>query len=389
MAEDAFAVGVGRLPGDDEAAIRQICHRRPFLVVERRGVDLELGADGVAAGIIALAEDALFVAVLILRIPGHEEAAVRQPRDRWPILVSRREGIDLELGADGIAAGIIALAEDALLIGVGGRPGDDEATIRQGRGRWDRLISNRGGIDLELRAGRRIQILSQDVDRNRGGIAQGAGIGDLEGEAVAAAVAGVGRVGVASVGCNGHRAVRGAGAETVAQDGGLVFRVGRGEGAADRHAILHAGEAVRCRRRVVDGGDGDRRGGRRRVAGAAIVLGGEVEAGDAVEVGARHEVEGQGLGGGGEIGGGGGGGGEAGVGVKGAVGRKRAEGEALDRAVDVAAGQGDGDGGGVLGAAGRGVIGGRGVVGRRARGARGARDGRRSGAVLAVGEGAG
>ncbi len=115
---------------------------------------------------------------------------------------------------------------------------------------------------------------------------------------------------------------------------------------------------------VVDGCDGD--GSRRRggVGGTAVVLGGIVEAGAAVEVGVGHEVEGERLAAGGIVGGGGRQGGQAGVGVEGAVGRERAEREALDRAVDVAAGERDGDRGGILGAGGRDVVGGGRVVDR-------------------------
>ena len=124
---------VRTLPGHHPAAGGQRRHGRVELVARDGGVDAELGAHGAAVGGIALAEDAAAAAVLPFRAPGDEEAAVVQGRDDAVVLRTGGVGVDAEGRAQRVAAGVEALAVDAIAVAVGAviRPCDDEAAAHQ------------------------------------------------------------------------------------------------------------------------------------------------------------------------------------------------------------------------------------------------------------------
>ena len=76
------------------------------------GVDLELTAEGIAVGIIALPRNPVTVAIPVIRLPGNDKTAVIQLRHRWLILIMVGLRVDLELFANNPAHGVIALPED-------------------------------------------------------------------------------------------------------------------------------------------------------------------------------------------------------------------------------------------------------------------------------------
>ena len=80
------------------------------------GVGLELGAEAGAIGGETLTEDALVIAVLIFADPDDDEAAVVGDRDRRLGLVLVIDGVDLELGAQHVTFGVIALGEDTVAV---------------------------------------------------------------------------------------------------------------------------------------------------------------------------------------------------------------------------------------------------------------------------------
>ncbi len=137
-------------PGDDEAAIGEGRHRRLLLAAGGGGIDPELAAQGCAVVGVALGEDARAASTILeVGSPAHHEAAPGQRRDARLVLVVFREGIDAELAAQGRTVGREALPEYpgiAAILAVRA-PGDDEAAVvQQGNGR---LVL---GTALETRA---------------------------------------------------------------------------------------------------------------------------------------------------------------------------------------------------------------------------------------------
>jgi hypothetical protein len=121
------------LPDHHEAPVRQTGHGRPQLIPARRGIDPELGADGLPRGVVALAVDAGPLPILTVGIPGHHEAAIGQGGDGRLRLSLCRVGIDPEFAAHQVAADVVALAVDARVTAVlaPGRPGGDQAAVLQ------------------------------------------------------------------------------------------------------------------------------------------------------------------------------------------------------------------------------------------------------------------
>ncbi len=107
-------VGVVAAIGHHEAAIRQADHRRLVLAVDGGGVDLELATHRHAIGAVDLRVHALARAVLSARAPHHDEAAVGERGELGFVLVALRVSVDLELGAERSALGVVALAIDAV-----------------------------------------------------------------------------------------------------------------------------------------------------------------------------------------------------------------------------------------------------------------------------------
>src|SRR5688572_14979324 len=118
LAEDteARAVLCVAPPDDDELAG---AHHgvggdgRIALIARRVGVDAELGAEGGAGAVVALAEDTVAQAVLPVALPGHDEVAGGVRGHGRSVLVARRKRVDAELRADRGAGAGVALAEDA------------------------------------------------------------------------------------------------------------------------------------------------------------------------------------------------------------------------------------------------------------------------------------
>ena len=140
------------MPGDDEAAAVERRHRGSHLIVSRIGVDLELGIHRAAGGVEPLAMDAISVAVLIVGLPGDDEAAAVERRHRGSYLIAGRESVDLELGIHRATGGVVTLAMDAVVaaILIVRLPGDDEAAAVETRHRGIHLIAGGIGIDQEL-----------------------------------------------------------------------------------------------------------------------------------------------------------------------------------------------------------------------------------------------
>ena len=86
-------------PGNEEAAVLEAGHFRTVLVATRPGIDLELFAEGLAAGAIPLSKDTVIVAILAIGFPSHHIAAVGQPSHGRLLLMALNIGIDLELFA--------------------------------------------------------------------------------------------------------------------------------------------------------------------------------------------------------------------------------------------------------------------------------------------------
>ena len=98
--------------------------------------------------------DALAVAVLVKGLPRDDEAAIGQRRHGWGHLVARRVCVDLEFRALRRAVRIVALAVDAIAVAVLARgcPRDDKANAGQARHRGPLLTALSGCVDAELRA---------------------------------------------------------------------------------------------------------------------------------------------------------------------------------------------------------------------------------------------
>ena len=92
------------LPGDDKAAIRKRRHRRVILVIVRLLIDPDLAADGVASGVIELAEDIVAAAagrIIGTRcvVPRDKEAAAFKAGNTRAVLLAAGSGINQELVA--------------------------------------------------------------------------------------------------------------------------------------------------------------------------------------------------------------------------------------------------------------------------------------------------
>ena len=137
-------------------------HRRQYLVAGGVGVDLELGADRSAAARVALAENALSVAVLTTRAqPDHREVPVALGRYPGSTLIGLGVAVDLELASDGSPIACEALAENT-----GGAavlrftsPDDYEVSVGVGRHIRKVLLTDRVRVDVEL-APDRISVLA-------------------------------------------------------------------------------------------------------------------------------------------------------------------------------------------------------------------------------------
>ena len=143
-----------RNPSYHIAAIVEVRHLGVGLVVEGFRIDQELAAHRVSAGVIALGVNPVAGAVLQVRVPGNDEAAVAQPRDGRASLIVGGLGADLELTAHRAAAGVVHLPVDARAAAVlaVGFPGDNEAAACQGANDGLGLIVARRRVDQELTA---------------------------------------------------------------------------------------------------------------------------------------------------------------------------------------------------------------------------------------------
>ena len=170
----AVARGGLPLPPDDEAADGQGCDRRLRLSTLGGGVDEELAAapgavrlehlclDGVA---VAVAQPARLIIGTALVLPDHDEAAVLQPGDLQQELIVQAVGVHLERGADPRAVGRQKLRRDAIVAGIIGDVGDDEAAPRQRRdGRLELVVVFAVRRDQELiPVGRDVAALDLDL----------------------------------------------------------------------------------------------------------------------------------------------------------------------------------------------------------------------------------
>ena len=175
----AIAVAVGVLVvgvGDDEGAAVQAKDLGLELVMPSRGVDQELTAHRLSVGAVALRVDAVERSILVIGIPRHDETAGGKPgsaEQRVAVLVARRVGVDLELGSDGRAVDVVALAEHAVAAAVlaAGLPDHHVltavATLQGGDDRLD-LVAGGVGVDALLLIQQRHGAvgLGGDVDRH-------------------------------------------------------------------------------------------------------------------------------------------------------------------------------------------------------------------------------
>src|SRR5690606_38811170 len=127
----AAAVLVVGAPGHDEAAALEHRHRRFVLRAGGRGVDAELAAGGRAIGGVALRVDPPAAAVLAVRSPRRDEAAV-VGRDRGQLLLAAGGGIHALLAAERDAKRRVALHVDAVAAAIQAAlvgPQDHEAAV--------------------------------------------------------------------------------------------------------------------------------------------------------------------------------------------------------------------------------------------------------------------
>src|SRR3990167_5079679 len=124
---NAIAAGVGAaravaLPDDNEVARGVAGDGGNHLVTRRVGVGLELAAEGVSGGVVALGLNALVAGVGAARaeaLPDDDEVARGVAGDGGAALVSRRVGVDPELPTKGVSGGVVALGLNAHGAGVG------------------------------------------------------------------------------------------------------------------------------------------------------------------------------------------------------------------------------------------------------------------------------
>ena len=85
-------------PGNDITPILEACNVRVILVTVCRRVNEELTPHTSAIGVVALRVDAVVAAILVVRFPGNNKAAVVEGLDRRVVLGARYIGVDPELG---------------------------------------------------------------------------------------------------------------------------------------------------------------------------------------------------------------------------------------------------------------------------------------------------
>ena len=166
LAEHAVAAAVGATaigPHHDEAAAAQARDRRLDLVVWRVVVHLELVAHRHALRVVALAVDAVAPAVLALRGPHRDVAAVGQPCHRRLALRVRRPGVDH-----------LFLEERAGAIVLGRHLDGDQARRARAAGTVAHLDRHRAGGD---RVGHAIGV-GQVLDHRLHRLRSGAGVED-------------------------------------------------------------------------------------------------------------------------------------------------------------------------------------------------------------------
>ena len=147
-------------------------HRRQALVIRRGGVDQELAADLVTAGIVHLRldrETAGIAARAAAVLPGDDEAATGKCGNRSVLLIARRRGVDDELTADLAAVAMIHLAPDGIAAGVAARralviPDDDEITIGKNGDLRQVLTSRDGRVDMDVSTAVAILVENPETD---------------------------------------------------------------------------------------------------------------------------------------------------------------------------------------------------------------------------------
>ena len=242
-----------RRPHHREAAVVPD-HRVVHLAVRRRHVGAELPALRHPGRVVALPVDAITRAVVAVVLPGDDEAAVRQLRHVRPALLARRQRVHPPLRAHRHAARAEALRVDPVTTAVlsGRVPRHHVAAVEQRRHRRRRLVAHRVRVNLRLPVGQRRTVeLGRDVDAQRvarRGAAVAVRDADADGAAGLRAARGVGVGEVLDQ--RFHRLHRGVGVE---RDGearavraaaqGADRRAAVGDGIA-RHADLPGGRAL-------------------------------------------------------------------------------------------------------------------------------------------------
>ena len=120
------------------------------------GIDAELGSGCGAVCIEALRIDTRAAAILTVRAPHDDEAAISRRRNVRFVLIAGGARIDTELGTNGRAriAETLSLHTQATTVRSIGRPGDDEAAAIGGQRRLV-LLTGRIGVDALFAAERR------------------------------------------------------------------------------------------------------------------------------------------------------------------------------------------------------------------------------------------
>ena len=149
--------GTGPLPGQHQSSGRRR-HRRVVLITACRGIDPELAHLRISVGMVASCKDSTFV-IRPSAIPGDQEATVGQHRHRpgCPLIDLVIDGrlVDLELVAQPVPVGQVALCIDTPAVAVGpvAGPGDHEISPAGHVDRRSPLVPLGAGIDQELRPG--------------------------------------------------------------------------------------------------------------------------------------------------------------------------------------------------------------------------------------------
>ncbi len=113
VAAGAGQVIVGVVEADDKATRGQASDCRLVLAAGRRFVNLEFSPDLGAGRVVALAVDAGTVAILTIRTPDDDEAAVGEGSYRWFILGTSDIGVNQKFTTDKCPGTAITLAIDS------------------------------------------------------------------------------------------------------------------------------------------------------------------------------------------------------------------------------------------------------------------------------------